>query len=138
MRPGRVSPVPAPVRALLPGPVAAAVLAVALAFALTSCGGSSSSSPAGDLPAKVVDITVNGTDVSPNGTDVDVKVGQPIRLHVTADAPGEIHVHSSPEEQEFEYRAGSQTFDVKPIPAPGQVVVESHTLDKTLFTLVAR
>jgi len=76
--------------------------------------------------------------VTPNGTDIDVKVGQRIELDVTADKPGEIHVHSSPEEQEFEYDAGSSTLQVTPIPAPGQVVVESHTLDKTLFTLVAR
>ena len=38
---------------------------------------------------------------------------------MTADKPGEIHVHSSPTEQEFEYQAGSSTFEVKPIPAPG-------------------
>ncbi|HEX3296600.1 MAG TPA: hypothetical protein VHR85_07250 [Nocardioides sp.] len=109
------------------------------AFTLSACGSSSSSSGAGDdEPTKVIDITFDGNDVTPNGTDIDVKVGQRIELDVTADKPGEIHVHSSPEEQEFEYDAGSSTLQVTPIPAPGQVVVESHTLDKTLFTLVAR
>jgi hypothetical protein len=82
--------------------------------------------------------TFNGSDTTPNGTDIDVRVGQRIELDVTADKPGEIHVHSSPKEQEFEYGKGSSTFDLTPIPAPGQVVVESHTLNKTLFTLVAR
>jgi len=118
--------------------VALAVTLVS-AFTLSACGSSSSSSGAGDdEPTKVIDITFDGNDVTPNGTDIDVKVGQRIELDVTADKPGEIHVHSSPEEQEFEYDAGSSTLQVKPIPAPGQVVVESHTLDKTLFTLVAR
>jgi predicted small secreted protein len=118
--------------------VALAVTLVS-AFTLSACGSSSSSSGAGDdEPTKVIDITFDGNDVTPNGTDIDVKVGQRIELDVTADKPGEIHVHSSPEEQEFEYDAGSSTLQVKPISAPGQVVVESHTLDKTLFTLVAR
>jgi len=118
--------------------VARAVTLVS-AFTLSACGSSSSSSGAGDdEPTKVIDITFDGNDVTPNGTDIDVKVGQRIELDVTADKPGEIHVHSSPEEQEFEYDAGSSTLQVTPIPAPGQVVVESHTLDKTLFTLVAR
>ena len=118
--------------------VALAVTLVS-AFTLSACGSSSSSSGAGeDERTKVIDITFDGNDVTPNGTDIDVKVGQRIELDVTADKPGEIHVHSSPEEQEFEYDAGSSTLQVTPIPAPGQVVVESHTLDKTLFTLVAR
>src|SRR5262245_27884200 len=115
--------------------VAAALLSV---LALTACGSGSSSTKASDLPTKVIDISFNGSDVTPNGTDIDVEVGQRIEFDVTADKPGEIHVHSSPEEQEFEYDKGSSTFQVKPIQAPGQVVVESHTLDKTLFTLVAR
>lgn len=120
-----------------------AAVAVALLSALTvSACGSSSSSTHGSSPAvKRIEITFNGSDVTPNGTQIDVQVGQPIELVVTADKPGEIHVHSSPEEQEFEYRAGSgpdNHLSVNPIPAPGQVTVESHTLDKVLFTLVAR
>jgi hypothetical protein len=120
-------------------PVLALAVTLVGALALSACGSSSSSSGAGsNEPTKVIDITFQGSDVTPNGTDIDVKVGQRIEFDVTADKPGEIHVHSSPEEQEFEYDTGSSTFQVKPIPAPGQVVVESHTLDKTLFTLVAR
>ena len=118
--------------------VAALAVAVVTVLGLSACGSSHSSGADSNLPTKFIDITVNGRDVTPNGTDIDVAVGQRIELDVNADAPGEIHVHSSPEEQEFQYDKGSSTFEVKPIPAPGQVVVESHTLDKTLFTLVAR
>ena len=119
--------------------VAAVTVALVAALTLGACGSSSSSSGAGgNEPAKVIDITFKGSDVTPNGTDIDVKVGQPIEFDVTADKPGEIHVHSSPTEQEFEYKAGSSTFQVQPIPAPTRVTVESHTLGKVLFILVAR
>jgi hypothetical protein len=118
--------------------VAVVAVGMVAALGLSACGSSDSSGSGGDLPTKVIDITFNGDDVTPNGTDVDVKVGQPIEFDVTADKPGEIHVHSSPEEQEFEYDKGSSTFQVKPVPAPTQVTVESHTLDKVLFHLVAR
>jgi hypothetical protein len=118
--------------------VAAVAVALVTTVALAACGSSSSSGADTNLPTKVIDVTFSDNNVMPNGTDIDVKVGQRIELDVTADAPGEIHVHSSPQEQEFEYDKGSSTFQVKPIPAPSQVVVESHTLDKTLFTLVAR
>jgi ABC-type glycerol-3-phosphate transport system substrate-binding protein len=117
--------------------VAALAVVLLSALTLTACGGGSSSKGA-DLPTKVIDITIKGSDTDPSGQKIDLAVGQKIELDVTADKPGEIHVHSSPEEQEFEYKAGSNTFDVKPIEAPGQTVVESHTLDKVLFTLVAR
>ena len=115
--------------------LASALLAVAL---LAGCGSSSSDAGStGPEPTKVIDVTFNGDSVTPNGERIKVAVGQPIELDVTADAPGEIHVHSSPE-QEFEYDKGSSTITVKPITAPGRVDVESHTLEKILFTLQAQ
>jgi hypothetical protein len=119
--------------------VLAAVIVVGC-LVLTACGngGDGGNSGSATQPPKVIQITFSGTDITPNGTDIDVQVGQPIEFDVTADKPGEIHVHSSPKEQEFQYDMGSSTFHVAPIQAPGQVVVESHTLNKTLFTLVAR
>ncbi|MGC4109489.1 MAG: hypothetical protein QM747_03480 [Nocardioides sp.] len=118
---------------------AVVTVVIALVGALTLAGcGSSSSSAASDLPTKKIHITINGSETVPNGTNIDVKVNQPIEFDVTADKPGEIHVHSSPEEQEFEYPKGTSTFKVKPISAPGVTTVESHTLDKTLFKLVAQ
>jgi hypothetical protein len=115
----------------------AAATVVIGCLGLTACGHADQTG-SGTAPPKVIDITFQGSDTTPNGTDIDVGVGQRIEFDVTADKPGEIHVHSSPKEQEFEYGQGSSTFQVTPIQAPGQVVVESHTLDRTLFTLVAR
>ena len=44
--------------------------------------------------------------MDPNGEQKKVKAGKPIILHIVADKPGELHVHSSPE-QEIEYDAGT-------------------------------
>ncbi len=120
--------------------LAAALASTLLAATLlTSCGSSDSSSggASGTEQTKVIDVTFDGDTTNPNGELIKVAVGQKIELDVTADAPGEIHVHSTPE-QEFEYKAGDSTIEVDPITAPGRVVVESHTLEKTLFTLQAQ
>jgi len=118
--------------------VAAVAVALLTSLTLTACGGGSGSVDDGStLPVKKIAITFKGDDVTPNGSDIDIKVGQRLEFDVTADKPGEIHVHSSPE-QEFEYKAGTETITVDPIKAPGRITVESHTLEKTLFILVAR
>lgn len=111
----------------------AVVLLSVLALAACGGGGSSAQDPS-QLPTKRIDITFTGSDVTPNGQRYDVAVGQRIEFDVTADQPGEIHVHSSPE-QEFEYDKGSSTIEVKPIRTPGVVTVESHTLDKVILQL---
>jgi len=116
---------------------AAVTLTLVAAVGLAGCGSSSTGDPAGGAEPKVIDVTFKGEDVTPNGEVVQVSVGQPVELDVTADKPGEIHVHSDPE-QEFEYDAGSTTIDVKPIETPGVVVIESHTLDKVLVKLQVR
>ncbi len=105
---------------------------------LTACGGGNSSpADTSGLPTKTIKITFSGDDVEPNGQRYDVAVGQRIEFDVTADKPGEIHVHSSPE-QEFEYDKGSSTIAVKPITTPGIITVESHTLDKVILQLQAK
>jgi hypothetical protein len=81
-----------------------------------------------------IDVTIKGDSVTPNGERVKVAVGQPAQLHVTADAAGEIHVHSNPE-QELEYDAGTSTVEIKPIDQPGVVDVESHALETVIVQL---
>ena len=76
----------------------------------TACGGdansdggsaSGNSSQQSEAP-KTIAVTINGDEVTPNGDRLEVDAGQDVELDVTADAPGEIHVHSTPE-QELEY-----------------------------------
>ena len=130
----------------------AAALLVPLLLTASACGDDSSSSAdpgtsssgspttasggATDASADAVtiDVTVNGSDVTPNGDRVPVKVGQQVILDVTADAPGEIHVHSTPG-QEFEYESGETKLTVANLDQPGIVTIESHTLDKVIVQL---
>ena len=84
-----------------------------------------------------IEVTIVGDTVTPNGERVEVAVGEPVELIVEADQPGEIHVHSSPE-QELEYDKGTTTLELDPIERPGVVEVESHTLEKTIVQLEAR
>ncbi len=104
------------------------------ALTLSGCGGGGSAGNGESLPTKTIDITIKGASVTPNGERVAVRPGQRIELDVTADEPGEIHVHSSPE-QEFRYDRGSSTIAVKPLDTPGIVAVESHTLGKVILQL---
>ncbi len=115
-----------------------ATLAVLLCSltALTACGGSDSPDPTETGP-KVIEVTIEGESVTPNGERVEVAVGQDVDLEISADAPGEIHVHSSPE-QEFEYAAGDSTVTIAGIDKPGTVDVESHTLEKVIVQLEIR
>ena len=123
---------------------AAAVLSSVLLVA-TACGGdsgtdSSSGAPTGATSgsstsgAVTIDVTISGDTATPNGERVAVQHGQDVVLDVTADAPGEIHVHSTPE-QEFEYEAGETKLTVANLDQPGIVTIESHTLDKVIVQL---
>ena len=111
-----------------------AILVCALTLA-AGCGDSSSgSSSAG---TKTINVTFSGDSVTPNGDRVQVSVGQRVELVVKANDPGEIHVHSTPE-QELAYGAGTTTLKLKPIDKPGIIEVESHALEKTIVQLEVR
>jgi hypothetical protein len=116
---------------------ALAVLAlVVCSIGLVACG--DEEAPANDggseLETKTINVTIEGESLTPNGDRIEVKVGQPIELVVKADEPGEIHVHSDPE-QELKYSAGTTTLPLTAIDKPGIVEVESHQLEKTIVQL---
>ncbi|KQW49236.1 hypothetical protein ASC77_11140 [Nocardioides sp. Root1257] len=112
--------------------VAATVLAT-LTLA-TACGSEDTPSDSGSSDPLVIKVTFDGDSVTPNGDRVEVAKGQDVELQVTADVAGEIHVHSSPE-QELEYPAGESTQTIKGMDQPGTVDVESHHLDKVIVQL---
>ena len=115
-------------------------LSVVAVVALAGCG--SESSAAGDAVkadsagATTIDITFEGGQVTPQGAKIQVKAGKPVTFHIVADKPGELHVHSSPE-QEYAYPAGT-TDKTLTLDQPGVVDVESHTLDKLVAQLEVR
>ena len=110
-------------------------LTVLAGAALSACGtdDKDNGSGNGSEDPVVVEITFEDGEVTPNGDRIEVDAGQPIDLEVTADEPGEIHVHSDPE-QEFEYVAGNTTLEIQ-IDRPGVVAVESHDLDQVIVQL---
>lgn len=113
--------------------LAPVALVLGLLTAVTACG--DEEKPAADTQdPKVVQVTFEGDSVTPSGERVQVSTGQDIELRITADEPGEIHVHSTPE-QELEYDAGEQTVTIEGIDQPGTVDVESHTLEKIIVQL---
>ena len=98
-----------------------------------TAGTGSVSTPSPD--AVMVPIRILGGQVTPSGSLVHAKVGQPIDLVVTTDAASEIHVHSNPE-HEYEVPAGARraVFEFT-VDQPGEVDVESHTLDLLIVRL---
>lgn len=85
---------------------------------------------------QTVEVRFEGDTVTPQGERVEATAGEPLVLRITADRPGEIHVHSSPE-QEIEYDAGTTEKSLT-IDKPGVVEVESHTLELLIMQLEVR
>jgi hypothetical protein len=112
----------------------AVVAVLAGGLTLTACGSDSDTPAPGTETTKSIHITIEGDSVTPNGERVEVGVKQPVEFIVKADAPGEIHVHSDPE-QEFEYEKGTTILQLKSFDHAGIVEVESHTLEKTIVQL---
>ena len=95
---------------------------------------SPSSPPSPSQPAGVsVEITIDGDTVAPNGERIKVTKGEPVTLSISSDREGELHVHSSPE-QEIAFEQGTSTKEVT-IDAPGIVDVEEHETGTVLLQL---
>ena len=108
------------------------LVVAAAALTLGGCSGDDAGSGSGSGD-QTIEVTFKGDSVTPNGDRVKVGVGTPVVLKISADKPGEIHVHSTPE-QEIPYPAGDSTEKVT-IDKPGIVDVESHHLEKTIVQL---
>lgn len=113
----------------------ARVLSLVLVPLLAGCA--QDERPTADTTLIEIAVTIEGDDVTPNGERIDVKRGQPIEFEVTADGPGQLHVHSDPA-QSFDYEAGTSTFRLTPIELPGVVEVEEEDLGKTIVQLEIR
>ena len=133
-----------------------APLVLVLAASLSACGGdgdtdppatdqSASSSPS-DSPSDsgssstddgvAVTVTREGDSFTPNGERVELGVDQTLVLTIESDEAGELHVHSTPE-QEIAYDAGTSEHEIV-IDRPGVVEVESHEPDVILLQLEVR
>lgn len=72
----------------------------------------------------VVEVTIKGGKVDPAGDRVKATVGEPITFIITSDAPGELHVHSTPEHS-IDIEPGT-TRQSMTIDQPGVVEAELH------------
>lgn len=113
--------------------VGAVLTGVALLATVTACGDEEKT---GSDEVVTIDITIKDGKVDPSGDRVDVDAGQPVDLVVTADEPGELHIHSDPEQQ-LEFGEGTTTLPIA-IDRPGVVAVESHELDQVIVQLEVR
>ncbi len=118
-------------------------LVLVLAASLTACSGgddadppTSSSSATSDGDSVAVTVTRKGDTFTPNGERVELGVDQTLVLTIDADEAGEIHVHSTPE-QEIPYDAGTSEHELT-IDRPGVVEVESHEPEVVLLQLEVR
>lgn len=136
---------------------AALVTTVAAGLLLAGCGdpdpgtdapsaapSSASASPSAEEsadvsadPGVVVDVTLSADGPTPQGERVEVEVGEPITLNVTAEVADEVHVHSDPEVS-IDVEAGDETSRTFTIDRPGQVAVESHATHAVIVQLVVR
>jgi hypothetical protein len=95
---------------------------------------SSSEEPTKPEPSGMtINISIQGDTVKPNGSRVKVTRGEPVTLRIDADSPGELHVHSTPE-QELEFGEGVSTKKLT-IDQPGIVDVEDHELEQVIVQL---
>ncbi len=117
-------------------------LALVVAVSLTACGGGDDGDPpAGTQPATeggsvALTVTREGGEFTPNGERVELGVDQTLVLTVTADEAGDLHVHSTPE-QEIAYEEGTSEHEIT-IDRPGVVEVESHEPDVVVLQLEVR
>ncbi len=119
-------------------------LALAIALSLAACGdGGDTDPPAGDATSTTTDgdtvsVTLTREDDSftPNGERVELGTDQTLVLTVTADEAGELHVHSTPE-QDLAYDAGTSEHEIT-VDRPGVVEVESHEPDMIVLQLEVR
>lgn len=108
------------------------VLVVAVLL-LGACGSSGNSSSDGSGGTRTIAITVRNGKIRPHGIEVKAEKGKPIRLRITSDTAGELHVHSSPE-QEVPFHRGT-TLKTLTIRQPGIVDIEDHQLDTLVVQL---
>lgn len=119
-----------------------APLALVVAVSMTACGGGgdadppATTQPAAEGDSVAVTVTREDGQLTPNGERVELGVDQTLVLTVTADEAGDLHVHSTPE-QEIAYEEGTSEHEIT-IDRPGVVEVESHEPDVVVLQLEVR
>jgi hypothetical protein len=107
------------------------------ATATTTASGTPSTSATPDSEGVRVEVRLTADGPQPRGKRVEVKVGEPVTLTVTAEVADEVHVHSDPEVS-IDVQPGDTVARTFTLERPGQVAVESHETHATIVQLVVR
>ncbi|GAA2119978.1 hypothetical protein [Nocardioides bigeumensis] len=92
----------------------------------------SDSAPSGT----VVQVIFKDGQITPNGDRIMADAGEPITFDIDADAAGELHFHSTPE-QSIDFEPGTSSYDIV-IDQPGIVEVELHEPEMLVAQLEIR
>jgi hypothetical protein len=120
--------------------IAVGVLTLVTSLGVTGCGsdtsGTSSKDPSTDASAQKLDVSIKGDTITPTNKRIPVNKDEPPTVTITSDRSGELHVHSSPEE-EIPFDKGTTTKKLT-FKTPGVIEVEEHISDTLIAQLEVR
>jgi hypothetical protein len=120
--------------------IAVGVLTLVTSLGVTGCGsdtsGTSSKDPSTDASAQKLDVSIKGDTITPTNKRIPVSKDKPLTITITSDRSGELHVHSSPEE-EIPFDKGTTTKKLT-FKTPGVIEVEEHISDTLIAQLEVR
>jgi len=120
--------------------IAVGVLTLVTSLGVTGCGsdssGTSSKDPSTDASAQKLDVSIKGDTITPTNKRIPVNRDEPLTVTITSDRSGELHVHSSPEE-EIPFDKGTTTKKLT-FKTPGVIEVEEHISDTLIAQLEVR
>ena len=120
--------------------IAVGVLTLVTSLGVTGCGsdtsGTSSKDPSTDASAQKLDVSIKGDTITPTNKRIPVGKDEPLTITITSDRSGELHVHSSPEE-EIPFDKGTTTKKLT-FKTPGVIEVEEHISDTLVAQLEVR
>lgn len=87
-------------------------------------------------PSPLLSVTIRGDQVSPNAEAIALSTGEALSVKVRSDRPGQLHVHSKPE-QYVDFDAGATSTELK-IQTPGKVEIEEHDTSAVVAILEVR
>ena len=105
--------------------------------ATTDATGTATSAPTSAAPDGVtIDISLKADRFTPQGKTVEVPLGEPVTLSITADAAGELHVHDDAGTH-VPFKVGTTTKEFR-FAAPGVIEVEDHDSGVVVVQLEVR
>jgi FtsP/CotA-like multicopper oxidase with cupredoxin domain len=104
----------------------------------TSVAPEAGETAATDSDRTVIEVSMVGGKVTPAPDTVDVREGDKVRIIVTRDTDGTVHVHGLEDELDVDVKAGVPTNLDFVADQQGSYEVEAHDPDRALLTVQVR